>query len=91
MNNFKKFIQIFLLAFVIATLVVMLIEVFKVEPTSESDDRSTHTDESSYVEVNFRSVTKFTYDDHDYISFRYRAGTAQIVHDPDCRKCKPIK
>lgn len=34
-------------------------------------------------------VTKFTFEEHDYISFSYSNGDPTgIVHDPECRKCK---
>lgn len=74
----------------IVIILVLLIGILAVYPTAKKDDRSIYTKKSDYVEEKFRSITRFTYDGHDYISFSYRGGTAQIVHDPDCRKCKLI-
>lgn len=90
MNNFKKAILTCLAVITISAVVMAITEAFKLSTTVEKDYRSTPIKEVKYVDESFRLITKFTYEDHDYISFIYKGGTAQIVHDPNCRKCKLI-
>lgn len=58
------------------------------ETTEINDYRSIHSVDTEYIDNSFRSITRFTYEGHDYLVFKYRGGTGQILHDPDCRKCK---
>lgn len=36
----------------------------------------------------FIDTFKFQYDGHTYISFNGNNGIAEILHDPECLKCK---
>lgn len=46
---------------------------------------NTYKNSSDYI-----GVDRFIYNGHDYIIFYYKGSNNSIVHDPECRKCKPI-
>lgn len=62
---------------------VLLSSCVKVEPSDVVDFR-TGNGYSHMIEIH-----EFQYKEHDYLRIHYRNGAEMnIVHNPDCRKCK---